>query len=100
MLKRKFNGWTWATYVACILFTFPTLSGLEITGSSAWASDKLRDRIKIRKKIREIKVLKAKGMKLKKMIELEQGFLEEKSSLKNIDKEVDEEDKKGKTNSG
>jgi hypothetical protein len=47
----------------------------------------------IRKKIREIKVLKARGMKLKKMIELEEGFLEEKKELGNVEKEIDEEEK-------
>ena len=59
--------------------------------------DSIRKRI--RKKIREIKVLKARGMKLKKMIELEEGFLEEKKDLKNVEKEVDkatEEEKKKK----
>jgi hypothetical protein len=38
-------------------------------------------------------------MKLKKMIELEEGFLEEKKDLKNVEKEVDkatEEEKKKK----
>jgi len=43
----------------------------------------------IRKKIRDIKVLKARGMKLKKMIELEEGFLEEKKGLGNIEKDID-----------
>ena len=49
---------------------------------------------KIRKKIREIKVLKAKGIKLKKLIELEEGFIEEKKDLKNVKREVEEGDKK------
>ena len=43
---------------------------------------------KIRRKIREIKILKAKGIKLKKMIELEEGFLEEKKDFGNIEKEI------------
>jgi hypothetical protein len=51
---------------------------------------------KIRKKIREIKILKVKGMKLKKMIELEQGFLDEKKDFKNVEKEVDAADKEEK----
>ena len=48
----------------------------------------------IRKKIRDIKILKARGMKLKKMIELEEGFLEEKKGLGNIEKDLDEMDSK------
>jgi hypothetical protein len=48
----------------------------------------------IRKKIRDIKVLKARGMKLKKMIELEEGFLEEKKGLGDIEKDIDKMDSK------
>jgi len=47
----------------------------------------------IRKKIREIKVLKAKGMKIKKMVELEEGFLEEKKGLGSVEKEIDLDEK-------
>ena len=43
----------------------------------------------IRKKIREIKILKARGMKLKRVIELEEGFLEEKADLGKVEDEVD-----------
>jgi hypothetical protein len=95
------SGFTWLSWMLLLILAlvigFFVLEKLKNQGVDDISKNKKElDRIrnKIKKRVREIKILKAKGVKLKKMIELENGFFEEKASLKNISKEIESSEKK------
>jgi hypothetical protein len=71
-------------------FIFGSLKNKQTTEVEKYKNELESIRRKIRKKIKEIKILKARGIKIKKVIELEEGFLEEKKGLGNIEKDLDE----------
>ncbi len=91
------TAFSWSLLGAIVLivafFAFGHLKNNGIDDVDKYKKELEHIKKQIRTKIKEIKILKAKGLKIKKMIELEEGFLDEKKGLSNIEKELSLESK-------